>query len=158
MWSLRPIAAQPMGTAGNLLAWAKTQFNAGGRNDAGRAVSIALCTAMAAAFLWLSCGITPASAAGQPETVAAAQTLAVAQYSCDDGCGDRPSSRTRAPARPEREGIPLELVLKWSLIANVVLFLVLIILAIAVMKVSTRGPTIDLSKVKLVGKVDGEAS
>jgi hypothetical protein len=145
-----------MGTAGILLAWAKKQFNAGGQNDAGRAVSIALCTAMAAAFLWLSCGIAPASAAGQPETVAAAQTLAVAQYSCDDGCGDRPSSRPRAP-KLDREGIPLELVLKWSLVINVVLFVALIILSIAVARITSRGPTIDLSNLKLTGKLDGDA-
>jgi hypothetical protein len=79
---------------------------------------------------------------------ALAGPIQVAQY-CDNCDNDRPPPRSRE-TKGEKLQISLETVLKWSLAINVIQAIAIVVMAL---RFSNRGPTIDLSNLKLEGKL-----
>lgn len=147
MFGLGPIRARPDG------AVSRPDRGAGATAGATRRCGILSRRLLAlpiflAGAIWLGWYFVPAGAAA-PETATAVQT---AQYSCDDGCPGGPPPRSWRNGKPDKNfSIPLETIVWWLLVANVLQAAGLIIMAV---RFSSTGPTIDLSKVKLVGTVD----
>jgi hypothetical protein len=159
-----------LGMLGLRRSWtrpAQGETPAGGKGGASRGGFLPrrwLVPAIFAASVLLACaawvGGRAAFAGGAPAGPAVTETataVETAEYTCEEGCpGGSPPPRWRNNGngnnKPDQKfSIKLETIVWWLLVANALQAACLVIMLI---KFSSTGPTIDLSKLKLVGTVD----